>query len=80
MYSGGYGITSGSRYLDKLSIFVGNLHEYVTDEDVKEVFDQYGSITNIQVMRKPYSRQKRVFAFIKYQNEREAASAIEHEV
>ncbi|CAO3626579.1 unnamed protein product [Mucor hiemalis] len=79
MYSGGYGITSGSRYLDKLSIFVGNLHEYVTDEDVKEVFDQYGSITNIQVMRKPYSRQKRVFAFIKYQNEREAASAIEHE-
>lgn len=77
MYGGAYGT---NHYLDRCSIFVGNLPEVVTDELVKEVFDQYGPTISVQVLRKPYHHRKRVFAFVKYQNELEASNAIEHEV
>lgn len=80
LYGGPYGTTSGNRYFDRYSIFVGNLPEAVTDEEVKEVFDQYGSTISVQVFRKPYRHRKRVFAFVKYQNDFEASNAIEREV
>jgi RNA recognition motif-containing protein len=80
MYGGIYGSVT-SRCLDKFSVFIGNLHESITDAELKQEFDPFGDILNIHVIRKPYHyHHKRVFAFIKYQHEGEAAKAIDHEV
>lgn len=68
--------------IDRTSIFVGNLDEQVTETDLQEIFVQYGKIAHVHVVRKPGVGldQKRVFAFIKYNSEKEASNAIENEV
>lgn len=68
--------------IDRTSIFVGNLDEQVTETDLQEIFVQYGEIAHVHVVRKPGVGldQKRVFAFIKYNSEKEASNAIENEV
>jgi RNA recognition motif-containing protein len=83
MYGGNNNMMS--RSLDKFSIFIGNLHESTTETELRDEFTVHGKICNIHLIRKPSSRQqqqqfRKVFAFIKYENETEAARAIDHEV
>ncbi|GAA5801009.1 hypothetical protein HPULCUR_006449 [Helicostylum pulchrum] len=68
------------RNLDKRSLFVGNLHVSTCEEELKDAFEKYGALQDVHVIRKTYSQRiKKVFAFIKYNNEIEATAAIEHE-
>lgn len=69
------------RYLDKRCLFVGNLHVSTCDAELKDEFEKYGKVQDVHVIRKTYcQRIKKVFAFIRYNNEIEASTAIEHEV
>jgi RNA recognition motif-containing protein len=83
MYGGG-GVMGGNifgRCLDRSSVFIGNLHESTTEIDLRDEFRLYGKILNIHLIHKPTRyRAKRVFAFIKYETEVDAARAIDHEV
>ncbi|KAI8088556.1 hypothetical protein BDF21DRAFT_460674 [Thamnidium elegans] len=68
------------RYLDKRSLFVGNLHVSTCEAELRDAFEKYGTVENVYVIHKTYSqRAKRVFAFIRYNNESAATTAIEHE-
>lgn len=70
-----------TRCLDRFSIFIGNLHESILDADLSDKFGLYGTITNIHVVRKPTHQQsKRVFAFVRYEEEGAALKAIDNEV
>ena len=82
-----YGLfqTSGASYrnvaLDRFSIFIGNLQETVTEEELKQEFEKFGTILNTHIVRKLYHRPsgqtfRRTFAFIRYQSATEAANAI----
>ncbi|KAI8391821.1 uncharacterized protein BYT42DRAFT_611005 [Radiomyces spectabilis] len=64
---------------DKSSIFVGNLSEAITDGEMYSRFGHYGSIVHLRVIRKPTHGRKRVFAFVKYAKEEEAAAAVDNE-
>jgi RNA recognition motif-containing protein len=68
--------------LDRFSVFVGNLNEDISQNDLYEEFGGCGIIVNVHIIRKPYYRHrtKKVFAFIKYENERGATEAIDQKV
>lgn len=77
-----YGVCGTSCRLDKHSIFIGNLPESINEEDLFIKFTRYGHILDIHLIRKPVNRYayKKVFAFIKYQGEKETTEAIDAEV
>ncbi|EPB81856.1 hypothetical protein HMPREF1544_11405 [Mucor circinelloides 1006PhL] len=76
-----YGVCGTACRLDKHTIFVGNLPESINEEDLFVKFTRYGHILDIHLIRKPVYRHtfRKVFAFVKYQGERETAEAIDAE-
>ncbi|ERN03845.1 hypothetical protein AMTRI_Chr05g73760 [Amborella trichopoda] len=58
------------------NVYVKNLSETTTDEDLKSVFGTYGPITSAVVMRDASGNSKG-FGFINFQNPNDAATAVE---
>ncbi|XP_019053791.1 PREDICTED: polyadenylate-binding protein 3 isoform X1 [Nelumbo nucifera] len=58
------------------NVYVKNLSEAITDEDLKKVFGAYGPITSALVM-KDSNGKSRSFGFVNFQNPDDAASAVE---
>ncbi|CAN1323978.1 Polyadenylate-binding protein 2 [Linum perenne] len=58
------------------NVFVKNLSESTTDEDLKNVFGEYGSITSAVVMRDGDGKS-RCFGFVNFENADDAAKAVE---
>ncbi|MFB2880711.1 RNA recognition motif domain-containing protein [Floridanema aerugineum] len=60
-----------------MSIYVGNLSYQVTDEDLKEVFKEYGEVKRVQVPTDRETGKMRGFAFVEMSNEDEETAAID---
>lgn len=58
------------------NVFVKNLSESTTDEDLKRSFGEYGSITSVVVMRDSEGKS-RCFGFVNFENADDAAKAVE---
>ncbi|KDP36031.1 hypothetical protein JCGZ_09997 [Jatropha curcas] len=58
------------------NVYVKNLSESTTDEDLKKVFSVYGTITSAVVMR-DQNGKSRCFGFVNFQNPDSAAAAAE---
>ncbi|GAB2291682.1 poly(A) binding protein Pab2 [Dionaea muscipula] len=58
------------------NVYVKNLSESTTDEDLKKVFGQYGMITSAVVMRDADGKSKG-FGFVNFENTDDAARAVE---
>ncbi|KAL7262195.1 hypothetical protein ACSBR1_000550 [Camellia fascicularis] len=58
------------------NVFVKNLSESTTDEDLKNTFGEYGTITSAVVMRDGEGKSK-CFGFINFENADDAAKAVE---
>ena len=56
-------------------LFVSNLSFRVKDDDLKQVFSQYGEIISAKVITDNQSGRSRGFAFIEMQNDEEAEKA-----
>ncbi|XWK90617.1 MAG: RNA-binding protein [Phormidium sp.] len=60
-----------------MSIYVGNLSYQVTDEDLKEVFKEYGEVKRVQVPTDRETGKMRGFAFVEMSTEDEETAAID---
>ena len=60
-----------------MSIYVGNLAYSVTDEELKEVFEDYGKVKRVSIPMDRESGRPRGFAFVEMDNEDEETAAIE---
>jgi RNA recognition motif-containing protein len=60
-----------------MSIFIGNLSYEVTQDDLKEVFAEYGTVNRVQVPVDRETGKVRGFAFVEMGTEAEEAAAIE---
>ncbi len=60
-----------------MSIYVGNLSYDVTEEDLSQVFAEYGTIKQVQVPTDRETGRKRGFAFVEMGTEAEETAAIE---
>jgi RNA recognition motif-containing protein len=59
-----------------MRIYVGNLPYSVTDEDLREVFGEYGQLASAEVIKDKFSGQSKGFGFVDMPNNGEADSAI----
>ncbi len=57
-------------------IYVGNFTFSTTDAQLREVFDHYGAIHSVNVVRNEYTGKPRGFAFIEMTNDTEGDAAI----
>ena len=60
-----------------MNIFVGNLAQEVTEEDLKEAFAAFGQVTSTTVIKDIFTRVSKGFGFVEMQGKAEAQSAIE---
>ena len=60
-----------------MSIYVGNLSYEVTQEDLTEVFKEYGTVKRVQLPTDRETGRPRGFGFVEMNNEAEELKAIE---
>ena len=60
-----------------MSIYVGNLSYEVTEDDLKQVFAEYGTVKRVNVPMDRETGRMRGFAFVEMQEEPQEAAAIE---
>ncbi|XP_022763418.1 polyadenylate-binding protein 2-like [Durio zibethinus] len=58
------------------NVYVKNLSESTSEEDLKNIFGEFGPITSAVVMREP-DRKSKCFGFINFENADDAAIAVE---
>ncbi|GGA08717.1 RNA-binding protein [Okeania sp. KiyG1] len=59
-----------------MSIYVGNLSYQVTQEDLSEVFKEYGSVLRVQLPTDRETARPRGFGFVEMSTEEEEEAAI----
>ena len=60
-----------------MSIYVGNLSYEVGQDDLKQVFEEYGAVKNVQLPTDRETGRMRGFAFVEMGTDAEEAAAIE---
>lgn len=60
-----------------MNIYVGSLHFKMKEEELKEVFEEYGEVTSAKIIIDKYSGKSKGFGFVEMPNEAEAKKAIE---
>ncbi|NEP08825.1 MAG: RNA-binding protein [Symploca sp. SIO2C1] len=60
-----------------MSIYVGNLSYEVTQEDLSEVFTEYGEVKRVQLPTDRETGRPRGFGFVEMSKEEEETAAIE---
>lgn len=60
-----------------MSIYVGNVHYEVTQEDIQEVFKEYGTVKQVTIPTDRETGRARGFCFVEMESEAEEAAAIE---
>ena len=59
------------------NIFVGNLSFQTTEQDIRTLFESYGSVDRVNIVTDRDSGQPRGFAFVEMTNDAEGERAIE---
>jgi len=60
-----------------MNIYVGNLPYQISEEELKEVFDEFGTVESAKIIMDKYSGRSKGFGFIEMPNDEEAKQAIE---
>ena len=60
-----------------MNIYVGNLSYEVTDEDLRQEFEEFGQVESANVIKDKFSGESRGFGFVEMPSKEEAEAAIE---
>ena len=60
-----------------MNIYVGNLSHDVSEDDLKKVFEAFGQLTSINIVKDKYSGEPRGFGFVEMSSKNEGQSAID---
>jgi len=58
------------------SIYVGNLPQNATEDDLRQAFGQYGTVSAVNIVKDRETGRPRGFAFVEMADGNEAANAI----
>ncbi len=61
-----------------MNIYVGNLPYQLTEEELKEVFAEFGEVESSKIIMDKYSGRSKGFGFVEMPNDEEAKQAIEN--
>jgi RNA recognition motif-containing protein len=59
-----------------MKLYVGNLPYNTTEEDLRNLFSQYGNVDNVAVVTDRDTGRSRGFGFVEYTDDNEARNAI----
>ena len=59
-----------------MNIYVGNLDFKVSENDLKGIFEEYGTVSSVKIITDKYSGRSKGFGFIAMEDEAEANKAI----
>lgn len=59
-----------------MNIYVGNLSRDVTEADLRQLFEQYGQVESVAVIKDKFSGESRGFGFVELASKAEAEAAI----
>ena len=60
-----------------MNIFIAGLSFSITEPDLKELFEQYGTVSSAKIITDKFSGRSRGFGFVEMDNEEEGRRAIE---
>jgi len=60
-----------------ISVYVGSLSYHASDDDLRDQFEKYGTITNVKVVLDRETGKSRGFGFVHFDNKADAQSAID---
>ena len=59
-----------------MNIYVGNLAFTVNEEDLRDLFSQFGEVTSVNIVTDRFTKQSKGFGFVEMPNNSEADKAI----
>lgn len=59
-----------------MNIYVGNLDFKVNENDLKEIFEEYGTVSTANIIIDKYSGKSKGFGFVTMEDQAEATKAI----
>ena len=59
-----------------MNIYVGNLSQDVTDDDLQGLFSEYGQVKSVKVIRDIFSGESKGFGFVEMPGQSEAQKAM----
>ena len=60
-----------------MNIYVGNLSNEVTEEDLKQAFETFGQVESIKIIKDKYTNRSKGFGFVEMASKAEGQSAID---
>jgi RNA recognition motif-containing protein len=61
-----------------MNIYVGNLSNDVSEENLRQAFESFGQVTSARIIKDKYSGQPRGFGFVEMPDQARAQAAIEN--
>ena len=59
-----------------MNIYVGNLNYNLNDNDLEELFSEYGTVTKVTIIKDKFTGQGKGFAFVEMAEKSESLNAI----
>ncbi|MDG5813558.1 RNA-binding protein [Chitinispirillales bacterium ANBcel5] len=60
-----------------MNIYVGNLSYESTEDEVRSLFQEYGDVSNVSLIKDKFTGRAKGFGFVEMPNNEEAAQAVE---
>ena len=60
-----------------MNIYVGNLSQQVTENDLRDAFESFGQVTDIKIIKDRFTSESKGFGFIEMPAKQEAETAME---
>jgi len=60
-----------------MNIFVGNLNYAVSEDDLKGIFEEFGELSSVKVIKDRFTSRSKGFGFVEMDNDEDAKKAIE---
>ncbi len=60
----------------KMNIYVGNLSPSTGEDSIRQLFEQYGEVTSVKIIKDKFTNEPRGFAFVEMPSSDEANEAI----
>jgi RNA recognition motif-containing protein len=60
-----------------MNIYIGNLSQQASEEDLREAFEKFGSVNSVNIIKDKFSGTSKGFGFVEIESKTEAQEAIQ---
>ena len=60
-----------------MNLYVGNLNFNLTEDELRQVFEEYGEVSSVKIITDKFSGRSKGFGFVEFEKEEDSNKAIE---